>query len=440
MKPIVWAVLFVLACASTSRAQPASQKQSGGGATKPADPAVPPAATSTDSEDETGVRFVFTDRPSLRFGSMLRIDFRVKLQGDFRRFDPPDATDPDGFEMNRRRIGIQGTFLRHFEYELEREIREENVWRDVFVNFRYFDDFQIRGGKFKVPFSLEQLTGPTDLDFVYRTNVVNDLSPARDIGVSVHGQFGGRAFGYDVGVFQHDGENASFGDNPGAERTIAGRVTARPLRLTAIEGSARELTVGFAMTSGAITEGLNSLRGRTAFRENFFEPVNVNGQRLRFGLEADWEPGPFSIKGEFIRVKDERLGQGVLAEDLPAVEAQGWYVSGTWVVTGESKFGGITPRSPLFRGGAGALEVATRYERLGFGSSFEGEPELTSPRAANLLETSDTAWTIGANWYINRWTKLQVNLVREWIEDAGRSPIPDRQLFWTRVFRLQFVL
>jgi phosphate-selective porin len=84
--------------------------------------------------------------------------------------------------------------------------------------------------------------------------------------------------------------------------------------------------------------------------------------------------------------------------------------------------------------------VATRYERLGFGSSFEGEPELTSPRAANLLETSDTAWTIGANWYINRWTKLQVNLVREWIEDAGRSPIPDRQLFWTRVFRLQFVL
>ena len=448
MKPVVCAVFLVVLCASTAWAQtqPASPKPGEGGSKpseggqKPVEPAVPVAATSTDSEDETGVRFVFTTRPSLRFGSMLRIDFRLKLQGDVRTFEPPDATESDGFEMNRRRIGIQGTFLRHFEYELERELRQANVWRDVFVNFRYFDDFQIRGGKFKVPFSLEQLTGPTDLDFVYRSNVVNNLSPARDVGVSVHGQFGGRVLGYDVGVFEHDGENARFDTNPGGDRTIAGRVTTRPLRLTAIEGTARELALGFAMTSGNVAEGVNSLRGQTTFRERFVQPVNVNGRRLRLGLEAAWEPGPFSVKTEFIRVTDERLGQGVLEEDLPPLAARGWYVSGTWVVTGESKFGGIVPNRSLFRGGAGALELAGRYERLGFGSSFEGESESTSPRAANFLETSDTAWTMGANWYVNPWIKLQFNIIREWIEDAERSPIPDRQLFWTRVFRLQFVM
>ena len=439
MKPVVCVALIVGFWASPVAGQ----------AQKPVEPAVPAAATSTDSEDEEGVRFVFTTRPSLRVGSMLRIDFRLKLQGDVRTYEPPDATESDGFEMNRRRIGIQGTFLRHFEYELERELRQANVWRDVFVNFRYFDDFQVRGGKFKMPFSLEQLTGPTDLDFVYRTNVVNNLSPARNRGVSVHGQFGGRAFGYDVGVFERDGENARFdvnrdGDrtivNPGADRTIAGRVTARPLRLSAIEGNARELTLGIAMTSGNVPEGLNSLRAQTMFRESFVEPVNVNGRRLRLGIEADWQPGPFSVKGEFIRVTDQRLAQGVLEEDLPPLEARGWYVSGTWLVTGEPKFGGVVPRNPLFRGGAGAVEVAARYERLGFGSSAGGEVESTSPRGANLLETSDTAWTMGANWYVNRWIKLQFNLIREWIEDAERSPIVDRQLFWTRVFRLQFVM
>jgi phosphate-selective porin len=158
------------------------------------------------------------------------------------------------------------------------------------------------------------------------------------------------------------------------------------------------------------------------------------------GLEADWQPGPFSVKGEFIRATDERKNQGVMLEDLPKVVNQGWYVSGTWLVTGESKFAGIEPRRPLLRGGAGAIEVATRYERLGFGSAFSGETDSTSPRGANLLETSDTAWTSGVNWYVNRWTKVQVNVIREWIEDAKRSPIEGRQLFWTRVVRLQFVL
>jgi phosphate-selective porin OprO and OprP len=129
-----------------------------------------------------------------------------------------------------------------------------------------------------------------------------------------------------------------------------------------------------------------------------------------------------------------------LQEDLPALVAHGWYVSGTWTVTGESKSGGIEPRRPLFRGGVGALEVATRYERFGFGTSFAGESDTTSPRGANLLETSDNAWTGGVNWYVNRWIKIQVNVIRERIEDVNRSPVPDRQLFWTRVVRLQFVL
>jgi phosphate-selective porin len=57
-----------------------------------------------------------------------------------------------------------------------------------------------------------------------------------------------------------------------------------------------------------------------------------------------------------------------------------------------------------------------------------------------LLDTSDAAWTSGVNWYVNRWIKIQLNVIREWIDDVNRSPVADRQLFWTRVVRLQFVL
>ena len=403
------------------------------------EPPALPLATDTDDGNDRG--FLFTNRPSLRFGPMLRIDFRLKLQGDIRTFDT-DVQQEDGFELNRRRIGIQGHFLRYFEYELERELREERVWRDVFLNFTYFDDFQVRAGKFKMPFGLEQLTGPTDLDFIYRTNVIENLTPAREVGVTLHGQFNRRAVGYEVGIFDGDGEDedARFDRDRGVERTFAARVTGRPLRGGGRSNNAGDLTLGFAVTSGTVPEGLNSLRGRTAFRETFVTPVYVQGRRLRLGLEAAWQPGPFSVKTEFIRATEERKNQGVMLEDLPAVVAQGWYVSGTWVVTGENKSNGIEPRRPVLRGGAGALEVATRYERLTFGSSFAGDNDSTSPRGANLLDTSDAAWTGGVNWYLNRWTKVQLNVIREWIADVNRSPVPDKQLFWTRLVRLQFVL
>jgi phosphate-selective porin OprO and OprP len=383
----------------------------------------------------------FTNRPSLRFGSLFRVDVRLKLQGDFRTFDE-GVEEQDGFEMNRRRVGIQGNFLKVFEYEVERELRQDNVWRDVFLNFRYFDNFQVRAGKFKMPFSLEQLTGPTDLDFIYRTNLVENLSPGREIGVALHGQFHRRAVGYEVGVFDGDGEdeNAHGDRHPGARRTIAARVMGRPLRRARLPAHAGELTLAFAMTSGDVAEGLNSLRARTAFRESFIDPVYVQGRRLRLGVEADWQPGPFSAKAEFIRVTDERNQQGVMQEDLPALVLHGWYVSGTWAITGESKYDGIVPRRPLGRGGVGALELATRFERFGFGTSFAGDNDSISPRGANLLETSDAAWAGGVNWYLNRWTKVQVNVIREWIADVNRSPVQDRQLFWTRVVRLQFVL
>jgi phosphate-selective porin len=194
------------------------------------------------------------------------------------------------------------------------------------------------------------------------------------------------------------------------------------------------------VTLSEVPEGLNSLRGRTTFALPFFPPVFVNGRRVRLGFDADWRPGPFSLKGELIRVTDERRNQGIFDEDLPVLVSQGWYLSGSWVVTGEPKLGDIEPRAPLLQGGVGAIELAARVERLGFGSSLEGEPELTNPRAPNLLETALRAWTFGVNWYINRWAKIQLNAIRETMVPADEPSDSDPLVVWTRILRLQFVM
>jgi hypothetical protein len=45
--------------------------------------------------------------------------------------------------------------------------------------------------------------------------------------------------------------------------------------------------------------------------------------------------------------RDTRIGQGIEDEDLPNVVERAWYVSGTWLVTGEHKKDTITPTRPL---------------------------------------------------------------------------------------------
>ncbi|PYS55060.1 MAG: hypothetical protein DMG13_05700 [Acidobacteria bacterium] len=415
---------------------------------------LPVSAQDNDKEEQSsGVKFVFKNNPSLRFGKILRVDLRAKLQGDFRAFSPDITTDEGEFDLQRVRFALEGNFLKDFEYELEREFRQsfggrisKSRWRDADLNIRYFRNFQVRIGKFKAPFSMEQLTSAHRLDFVLRSRIADDLAPGRDVGGSVHGRFFERGLNYEVGVFRRDGEdeNAESTDaETRGERMYAARVTGTPLRLLPVPKIAKQLELGIASTSSDIPEGLSGMRGKTASGYTFFrhKDAYVNGRRFRLGTELNWSPGPFSIKSEFIHVSDQRANQSIRATDLPLLIARGWYVTGTWAITGEKKADGIEPRHSLFvDGGAGAIELAARYEQLRFGSSQHIGLPSRSPRASNILGNSDRVWTLGVNWYANRFVKIQVNGVHDKIEDIQRSPIPDRPNYWMGILRLQFVM
>ncbi|MFN2446624.1 MAG: OprO/OprP family phosphate-selective porin [Vicinamibacterales bacterium] len=411
----------------------------------PAASAAQAGSAPTDDPDEGVIRW--RNRPSIRVGAV-RIDPRLKLQLDWR---DSDLESDDTFDDRMRRVGIEGEVTDHLEFEIERELNplDARPWKDVYINWSTFRELQVRAGRFKMPFGLEQLTGSTATDFAYRTLAASTIASGRDEGVMVHGRFRWRGLAYSVGVFDDDGDNGRLrelqftGDQvalPEIGTAIAARLTARPFRSERGPEALQGLHVGAAYTRAQVPEGLNSLRGQSILQTStFFEPVYVNGARQRVGLEFELTSGPGSVRSEWIQSREARDGQSLQNADLSAFVSTGWYLSGTWVVTGETKAGGVIPRQPLFSGGLGAIELAVRYEQLEFESASKEGTALRNPRAEHILPNRDAVWTGGVNWWPVRWVRLTADVFHERFDDLVRTPRAGTAAFWSGLFRLQIV-
>ena len=374
-------------------------------------------------------------------GGLIRLEPALRLQIDSR-----DAfgMDPNGLgdalDIARKRVGVQGRVGTRVSFEVEAELVGATPWRDVYVNYRALDSVRLQAGQFKVPFSLDRSTSGAKLDFVNRSLAANVLAPRREQGVMVQGRLLGRALRYEAGMFRHDGERAFVEETDAAlsGRTTAVRVTALPF--AGSKSVLADLHAAVAVTHGSVGPGISRVRGQTALDERFLPYAYywVAGTRWRNGLELRWRPGPFSVAGEYMRLTTGRQGQSVDGSDLSPLAGAGWYVSGTWVVTGEAKKKlDDGPSAPFLRGGIGAVELAARVEELEFGSRSRLGLASSDPRADHVAQRSDQAVTVGVNWLPHRLVKVQANLVRDAVAiEGGLSP----HVTWGRVIRVQFSL
>ena len=433
-KAVSIAATVILAIARSSSAQDALPLA--------AEATAPAAAPS----DQGGWKISWENRPTVRYGDLLRVDFRARVLTDLRRSDASlKDSDTSRFDIARRRIGVSGEIANVADFQVERELDDTRPWRDVYVNYRGLDVLQIQAGQFKLPFGLDENTSSGNLDFVYRSRAA-ELSPGRDPGVMAHGRAG--ILRYEAGMFAHDGDNAR---GNGAVRvyggrTAAGRLLLQPFRSSTSTSVLEDLQAGVAYTSSEVSPGISDLRVDTALGQPFFPPAfAVQGKRRRAGVEMRWRPGPFSLQSEFIRLTSERRGQRLDNSDLPPLNAHAWYAQGAWALTGERKAKGADePRRPLFRGGAGSIELAARVEAVRLSSRGGGLPS-TGPRAETIPTYRDRVLTLGVNWSPIRWIKVQANLVRDTLSIPARDAIAAEPSttgappsFWSRVLRFQF--
>jgi hypothetical protein len=124
----------------------------------------------------------------------------------------------------RRRLSIDGAIGRRLRFQAGGSEHDDPV-RDLYLDYRAARAAQIRGGRFKLPFGLEENIPHAKLEFVRRSLMSDRLAPGRDNGLMLYGRVG--RIGYQTGVFAHDGENA----RPGrairvfAGPTVVGRIT-----------------------------------------------------------------------------------------------------------------------------------------------------------------------------------------------------------------------
>jgi phosphate-selective porin OprO/OprP len=355
----------------------------------------------------------------LRFTGQMQLDYRNFLQ-------QPDDIDIDAFQVRRARFGVEAIVGKYYEFRLLPEWGQGRVFiQDAFMNIHYWDEFQIQAGKFKEPFSLEQLIQDRFVPFVERS-LIDQVVPARDVGIMFHGQklFDDR-LEWQLGVFNGETNNGDLDTND--YKDIAGRIAVRPFGHEGCWPILRGWQFGIAGTTGIETEPIlpNTLRTPASVRWFQFNPaVRADGLRERWCPEVSYFYGPFGMIAQYFHMDQEmRASVAAPGDQIVNVGFNGYFVMATYLLTGETRTTysqAVEPLQPFdpvkHCGGLGAWELVGRVSRLHVGDEvfMPGPNRLADPAR---FSNGATEATLGFNWYLNRWVRMQFNWEHAWFDD-----------------------
>jgi phosphate-selective porin OprO and OprP len=349
------------------------------------------------------------DQFQLRITGQIQIDDREYQNNR-------DTTDMPTFLIRRARLGIEANVAQYYEFRFMPDFGNGTTRiQDSYLNLHYWDEWQFEAGKFKQPFSLEQLIQDRYVPTIERS-LIDQLGPQRDVGAMIHGQ---RLFNdiLDYGLSLYGGVQNGDSDND-RNREGAARIAVRPLRNFGIE-AVSGMQLGVAGTIGEDDGVLSPNILRTPASVPWFvyaDKVRPDGLRQRLSPEFAWIYGPAALAAQYYWESDVLLAPAVgkaPAADV-TLNARGGYVMGLLLVTGEQRTSlsqaiePLTPFDPvggIF--GIGAIELVGRVSRLEMSTdnaaSFDRLVVLsrTAPHATEL--------TLGFNWYLNRFVRFQFN-------------------------------
>ncbi len=427
---VVWAGLLLAAAAVRGDEPPAALPVS-----PAAEPAPPVVALSPAREaEEFPLRASFGDgvtfsTPDEDF--VLRL--RLMAQSDAKLFLPSDQ-DParSGVYLPRIRTYFEGQATRSFGYEVSIQRSVEGTFDvlDANVNYRPADAFQIKFGRFLVPYSYDWYDHLEQFFITPERGLFPlNFGLSRSAGGMVWGNALDDRVGYAVGGFS--GQLAGLADT-NQTRDLVGYLNVRPFRQGGVD-ALRFLNVGGSVAVGhqsyaaaplplrtAVQSSDNdeAARGASAVFLDFFEEVVASGDRQQAAAHVALYAGGWSVEAEAQAGRfDYRNADG----ERVRLPVSGAHLAVSYFVTGEKVEGRTTvvPLRPFDpaggRWGPGAIEPFVRVSHLRLGD------EVFAGRLASAEEWTDraTAVDVGWNWYPNRFVKFYL----DWQHTAFGKPI-----------------
>ena len=329
--------------------------------------------------------------------------------------DRDSASVGDTFEVRRARIGVVGTINKDIAYEIVGNgVGGTTNWIDTaFINYGFNKKAQIRTGRFKQPFSLEEQTSSNSIDFMERS-YGNQMTPGKRLGAMVHGEpMTGMTYG--VSVYQ-DGFNEISNQNSLGTKQAA-RLTLNLAQSQDIKDTVLHLGLGYTGGDSQVTptnsgntqeaaqtttratilafrtenRGLNNayraqiggdtLITATDYNQLANNSVTIN-QKMR-GIELVGARGPLKFQGETFNSQyvatgqAQTLGSSTYANTKMGVQAKAQYFELMYNITGESwadayksgTFGGIKPKTNFMTDYGGVVGNGTGAWQVGFRAS-----------------------------------------------------------------------
>jgi phosphate-selective porin OprO/OprP len=373
-----------------------------------------PAAAQTSAPDiNTRGRFEVTSADG---DSRFRLGGRIHFDGNWYT-DTHDVDFGSGTQLRRAWLDVEGQFLRDWQYKLAYNFADSGRagFQDVLIDYTGFDNTTIRLGHFKEPLGMELLAASNSITFMERA-LPTALLPSRSLGLAVYQRYADQVTAT-IGVFGEGIEKLSDTDEAtrGLDEgwAVASRLTWAPVRTdTSVVHLGASASFRKANDLGGTQAGTPlRIRQRPEASVSSIRLVDTGmlqdvDDLLVWGLEAAWAGGPLSLQAEYMGMDVRRDG------GLPDVSFNGYYLMGSWMLTGESRrysfdtgrFSNPRVKAAAGRGGIGAWELAARLSQIDLTDNLGGAGEVIGGEQRNF--------TLGMNWYPNDNLRFMFNWVK----------------------------
>lgn len=326
-------------------------------------------------------------------------NLRGRLHMDYAIHDEDQVPLSDGILNRRARIGVQGKIDDNWAGVIEYDFAENGTSASDLILSRRLGNGTLKIGHFKVPMGFDELSSTNTIPFIERA-AHSAIVDARRVGVG-YDHFSGD-FGFQGMVYSRA---LGSSNNPAGDEPLG--IGTRVLYAPRFDNGVVHLGISAAYED-ARDFGDRRYRARPE--------SNVDGNRLvdtgnitdvssttKLGLEAYWQAGPFLALAEYYAVSVDRD-----AGEEP--DFSGWFVHGSWFLTGENRsyrngtYRGVTPK----QAGRGAWEVVARYSTVDLiDAGFQGgEQDVV---------------TVGLNYYYSANIRFMVNYLIVDVTDSAAT-------------------